>query len=114
MKNKACILTSNVFFSAFKISLYQAYFYIEKHKIDNSWDKFWLFPKLLNPKGLFLESIYSLVSGLLIFFNTHLKIINIVLVPQLIYWGLCRTNWYGRFIFKKASYSLVHSLFYSL
>ena len=69
------------------LTLYQAYFYIERHKIDICSDKFWLFAKLLNTTCLFLKSLYSLVHRLLIFFNTHLKIANIVLVPQLIYWG---------------------------
>ena len=86
------------------LTLYQAYFYIERHKIDNCSDKFLLFAKLLNTAGLFWKSLYSLVHRLLIFFNTHLKITNIILVSQLIWWGVWRTTWCGRFIFKKVVY----------
>ena len=66
------------------LTLYQTYFYIERHKTDNCSDKFWLFAKLLNTTGLFLKRLFSLVHRLLTFFNTHLKIAKIVLVPQLI------------------------------
>ena len=81
------------------LTLYQASFYIEKHKIDNCSDKFWLFAKRVNTTGLFLKSLYSLLHRLLIFFYTHLEIANIFLFPQLIYWDVYRTTWYGRFIF---------------
>ena len=44
-EKKACVATFNVFFSVFKdkwcvLTLYQAYFYIERHKIDHCSDKF--------------------------------------------------------------------------
>ena len=81
--------------------LYQAYFYNERHKIDNCSDKFRLFGKLHNTTSWFLKSLYSLVHRLLFFFNAHLKIANIVLVPHLISWGVCRGSWCGRSIFIK-------------
>ena len=46
------------------LTLYEAYFYTERHEIDNFPDKFWLPGKLLNTTGLFLKNIYSLVHRL--------------------------------------------------